>query len=332
MASKLETIPPLTGSGTWGPFSASYQLGFIIPTGSFAFTNSHTLKIDHIELEFNPMILTLGIDLPHIHFGGECIIPTPWGCALRLPTIDIFGANPDISIPLDLSGITSSFSGEFSVMDSKQILAAKGSLGPHKAHDTPDASNEIRNRLRTIISSAIPILPTAWVNALADDLVPLVKNGLSNELHGNLADKWQFFLRDVWHDFRLIDLGASATHILTHLLDRILDTILGGIPDIFKDIIKAILQPVINLIGAALNIVGDITDWLSSVFRTSFGLLDLIEQLVLNFFTAMVPFYQFEDPYPMIEDTSGLIPVLVPVENVTVAINNPELVISADLG
>jgi hypothetical protein len=53
---------------------------------------------------------------------------------------------------------------------------------------------------------------------------------------------------------------------------------------------------------------------------------------VINFVGSMVPFYQFEDPYPMIEDTSGLLPVLVPVENVAVVVNDDEFTLSADIG
>jgi hypothetical protein len=45
----------------------------------------------------------------------------------------------------------------------------------------------------------------------------------------------------------------------------------------------------------------------------------------------MVPFYQFESNYPMIEDSSGLIPVLVPIERVAVAIDDDEFTVSADI-
>jgi hypothetical protein len=34
----------------------------------------------------------------------------------------------------------------------------------------------------------------------------------------------------------------------------------------------------------------------------------------------------------MIEDSSGLLPVLVPVENVSVVVNDDEFVMSADIG
>ena len=327
-AKKLEATPPLAGSGTLGPFSASYSIGFKITGGDIDLTNTGRIHFKEIDITYDPMILNLGIDLPHIHVGGECILPNPlpWGprCLLRLPEIDIWGGNPDIYIPINLSGmITSEFSGEFSVAVSKQVLLAKGPRTDHRAHFDADTSDEIRNRFRTIISSALPILPASAVNSIADQFVPFVKN--------NLADKWQFFLQDHWHDLDIIDVAQTAENILRGLANYIIDHILSFVPSVLRAIVKAIINPIIDLIGAVLDIGDDVTEWLSSVFQTSFGLLDMIAQLIINFIGKMVPFYQFETPYPMIKDSSGLIPVLVPVENVGVTINTQEFAVGADI-
>ncbi|HXH85463.1 MAG TPA: hypothetical protein VNI35_01475 [Nitrospira sp.] len=323
-AKYLESIPPFSGSGSFGPFSASYSIGFKITSGSIDLTNTGRVHFDELHVTYAPLILTLGIDLPTIPIGGECILPTPWGCAVRLPEIDLFGDNPDISISIDLSNtIVSEFSGEFTVSTHKQVLVAKDGLRPHAAHFTADTSNEIRDRFRTIVST-IPFLPTSAVNGIADALVPFVK--------GNLADKRQFFLHDVWHDLELISISDTAANILRNLTDLIIDTILATVPSIFRKAIKAILSPIFDAIAAVLDIPDDILEWLSSQLQISFGLFDLLAQLVVNFVGSMVPFYQFEDPYPIIEDSSGLLPVLVPVENVTVVVNDDEFVASADIG
>lgn len=325
---KLESTPSISGNGSLGPFSASYQIGFRITDGDIELMNTGRVHFKEIDITYNPFILTLGIDLPHIHIGGECIIPNPlpWGpdCFLRLPEIDIWGGNPDITIPLNLSGfITSEFSGEFSVTPSKQVLLAKGTLTDHQAHFTADTSNEIRDRFRSTISGALPILPTATVNSIADAFVPMVKS--------NLADKWQFFLHDHWHDLDIVDIAQTAVNILRGLVDYIIDTILAPVPSILRGIVRSIIHPIIDAIGAILDIPDDIAEWLSSQLQISFGLLDLIAQLILNFLGSMVPFYQFETPYPIIEDTSGLIPVLVPVENLSVTIDTQEFVLGADI-
>lgn len=325
LAKKLETVPPLTGSGSFGPFSAGYKIGFKLTDGSIDLTNTGRVHIDELQLTYDPLVLTFGIDLPHIQIGGECILWLPFvGCVIRLPEIDIWGGNPDIVVPIDISDtVVSEFSGEFTVNVGKQVLAAKGGLSPHQAHATADGTNEIRDRFRTRISSAIPLLPAAQVNAIADAFVPLVK--------GNLADKWQFFLQDVWHDFDLIDIAATAANILRKLVDKIIDTILAPVPSILRDIVKAIISPLIDLIEAILDIPDDILEWLSSLLQTSFGLLDIISQLIINFIGSMVPFFQFEDPYPMIDDGGPLIPVLVPVGNLNVTVNDDEFVLAADI-
>ncbi|MCY2951699.1 MAG: hypothetical protein NTU53_06940 [Planctomycetota bacterium] len=325
LGKKLESLPPFSCTGSFGPFSLRCDLGFRLVGGKVALTNTGRVHIDELQLTYDPFILTFGLDLPHIHVGGECIIWLPRvGCVVRLPEIDIWGDNPDIEIPLDLSHtIVSEFSGEFTAAVRKQVLVAKGTLTDHQAHVTPDTSIEIRDRFRTIISSTLPFLPSAQVNALADALVPYVK--------GNLADKWQFFLHDVWHDFDLIDIAATAANILRNLVNLIIDKILAFVPEILRDIVKAIISPIISAIEAILDIPDDILEWLSSLLQTSFGLLDVIAQFIINFIGAMVPFYQFESNYPMIEDASGLIPVLVPVENVAVTINDDELTMLADI-
>ena len=324
VAKYLESVPPFSGSGSFGPFSASYSVGLKLTGGSIDLTNTGRVHFDELHLTYDPLILNLGIDLPTIPIGGECILPTPWGCAVRLPEIDLFDANPDISIPINLSNtIVSEFSGEFTVSDSKQVLVAKGSLRPHAAHFSPDTSNEIRDRFRSTVGT-IPFLPTSAVNGIADAFVPFVKS--------NLADKWQFFLHDVWHNLELISISDTAANILRNLTDFIIDKILAPVPSIVRGVVKAILNPIFDAIAAVLDIPDDILEWLSSQLQLSFGLFDLLAQLIINFVGSMVPFYQFEDPFPMIEDSSGLLPVLVPVENVSVVVNDDEFVMSADIG
>jgi len=324
VAKYLESVPPFSGSGSFGPFSASYSVGLKLTGGSIDLTNTGRVHFDELHLTYDPLILNLGIDLPTIPIGGECILPTPWGCAVRLPEIDLFDANPDISIPINLSNtIVSEFSGEFTVSDSKQVLVAKGSLRPHAAHFSPDTSNEIRDRFRSTVGT-IPFLPTSAVNGIADAFVPFVKS--------NLADKWQFFLQDVWHNLELISISDTAANILRNLTDFIIDKILAPVPSIVRGVVKAILNPIFDAIAAVLDIPDDILEWLSSQLQISFGLFDLLAQLIINFVGSMVPFYQFEDPFPMIEDSSGLLPVLVPVENVSVVVNDDEFVMSADIG
>jgi hypothetical protein len=325
LGKKLEAMPPISDSGSFGPFSISYALGLKLVDGTVDLTSSGRVHIDELQFTYDPFILTFGLDLPHIHIGGECIVWIPVvGCVLHLPEIDIWGGNPDITVPLDLSHtIISEFSGEFTISVAKQVLAAKGSLSDHQAHLTPDTSNEIRDRFRTLIAATLPFLPTATVNAIANAFVPFVKS--------NLADKWQFFLRDVWHDFDLIDIAATAVQLLKNLSDLMINKIFSGVPDVLKGAVKAIIGAVLDAIEAVLDIPDDIEEWLSSLLGTSFGLLDFLAQLIVNFIGSMVPVFQFESNYPIITDASGLIPVLVPVEHLAVVVDDDELTVAADI-
>ena len=55
-------------------------------------------------MKWDTLSVGVGFDIPEICVGGWCIIPTPFGCALRLPKICVFSDDPDIDITLDLSG------------------------------------------------------------------------------------------------------------------------------------------------------------------------------------------------------------------------------------
>lgn len=95
-------------SGSFGPFSVSYSVGIKLKNGKLDFQSNGTVLIKELDIVYDPLKLTFGIDIPSVTIGGFCIIPTPFGCALRAPKKTFFGGNPDISVPLDLSGIVTS--------------------------------------------------------------------------------------------------------------------------------------------------------------------------------------------------------------------------------
>lgn len=325
LEAKINSLPPITKTGTIGPLSASFQLGFVVSNLANTITLLPTgVNINNLEITYKPLILTISIALPTIQLGGECIVPNPFGgCLVRLPTITIIPPGTSIDVPIDLSGIfAGSFSGEFNITPTKQVLLAKGSLTTHQAHLTQDTTDEILHNFEQIVSSEIPFLPSSATQAIANIFVPSVK--------GNLADKWLFHLTDVWSDLVLIDVGDTTINILDKITSWILSAL--HIPSAVQGIVESILQPVFNAIGQALDIGNDITKWLSNLFQTSFGLFNVLESFIANVIFRMWPVFKFEDPYPMIEDNSGLIAVLVPVENVGVAISAPqEVVISANI-
>ncbi|WP_375690373.1 hypothetical protein [Pseudooceanicola sp. LIPI14-2-Ac024] len=106
-----------SGSADAGPFSVAWAAGFRLEGGSVDLQADGTVRIDELDVVYDPLSLTLGIDIPRICIGGFCIIWIPFaGCVLRAPRICIFEADPDISIPLNLSGlVTSEISGAFRI-------------------------------------------------------------------------------------------------------------------------------------------------------------------------------------------------------------------------
>ncbi|HEY4327791.1 MAG TPA: hypothetical protein VGN20_27665 [Mucilaginibacter sp.] len=320
LESKINSVPPLTASGNLGPFGASFSIGFQVSSAANPISlTSSGVKIDNLEITYDPLKLDLTVTIPEIDIGGECICVPILGCAC-LPKIEIF-PQTTVTVPIDLSGIfAASFSGEFTVTAAKQVLAAKGSLTPHQANLTTDTSDEILHNFENIISSAIPLLPSSLVKDIANVFVPSVKS--------NLADKWIFHLKDVFSNLQLIDIGDTTINIL----DKITDALLSFLPSAIRTIAKAILQPVIDAIGAALDIGNDILNFLENLFQSSLGIGNMLETFLGNIIFQMWPLFLFADPFPMIQDNSGLIAVLVPVENVAVAINAPqEIVISANI-
>lgn len=91
-----------------GSFSAGYSVAFHLEGGTVDLRADNTVRVAELDIKWDTLSAWFGIDIPEICVGGWCVIPTPWGCAVRLPRICAFSANPDITIPLDLSGLLTS--------------------------------------------------------------------------------------------------------------------------------------------------------------------------------------------------------------------------------
>jgi len=92
-------------SGSFGPFTASYAVAFHLENGSVDLRGDNTVRIGELDVVWDTLAVSLGLDIPSVCVGGWCIVPTPIGCAVRLPRKCFFQGNPDVSIPLDLSGL-----------------------------------------------------------------------------------------------------------------------------------------------------------------------------------------------------------------------------------
>jgi hypothetical protein len=96
-------------SGSFGPFTASYAVAFHLEGGTIDFRPDGSVQIRELDIKWDTLSLSIGFDIPEICVGGFCIIGIPFdGCAVRAPRICAFSGNPDVVIPLDLSGLLTS--------------------------------------------------------------------------------------------------------------------------------------------------------------------------------------------------------------------------------
>ncbi|WP_148699569.1 hypothetical protein [Candidatus Nitrososphaera evergladensis] len=98
-----------SGTGSSGIFTASYSVAAHLEGGTIDLRSSGSIVVSELDVKWDTLHVNIGIDIPTVTIGGFCIIPNPFGgCLVRAPSIDLFSGSPDISIPLDLSGIITS--------------------------------------------------------------------------------------------------------------------------------------------------------------------------------------------------------------------------------
>jgi len=183
-----------SGNVDLGPFSLSWNLGFRLEDGSIDLQGDNSVLISELDVVYDPVQLTFGIDIPEICIGGFCIIPTPFGCALRAPRICVFSADPDISLPLDISGLVESeLSGSFRIKTRYFVdpartagmtdLDAEDAGVPNKWQflldpiwldiDPLDISDTVGNILDQAIENAVDTL-LGWLPGWAKDLIKAI--------------------------------------------------------------------------------------------------------------------------------------------------------------
>jgi len=143
---------------------------------------------------------------------------------------------------------------------------------------------------------------------------------------------WRFFLDPIRLDIDLIDIADTVGNILDAALHAIVDTLFGWLPGWARSIVDAILGGLVSLVRTILDIGDDIEEWLSNLLGTSLGLFNTVLTLIADYFAAKSPFFEFEDPFPILPPSGGLIPVKIPIANVGVQVTDTEMVLAADVG
>lgn len=229
-------------NGNFGPFSASYDLEISLENGQVDLENGNIISIKELDIKWDRLELTLSFNIPEMCVGGFCIIPTPFGCALRAPRICVFSANPDITVTLPLSNLITS---EISV-SANPVAVHRVDPGRTSAMSNLDAEDAgIPNKWQIfLIPRTIDIDPID----IADTVGDLLENTVDAVIDGLLG----------W-------LPGWARDIIRGILGPIIDLI-RAILDIPDDISEWIS----NLLGVSFGVLNLIVTAVSTFLATQF--------------------------------------------------------------
>jgi hypothetical protein len=155
-----------SNSGSFGPFTAGYEVQFSLENGTVEFRNDNKIKITELDIKWDKLEANIGINIGEVCVGGQCIVPNPLnGCIVRLPEWCLFSANPDINLPLDLGGI---FTSEISMAATPKVYYGVGS--PNRWQVFMDPTLETDLDIVDIIGGIVEVLIEDQLNAIFSSL------------------------------------------------------------------------------------------------------------------------------------------------------------------
>ena len=287
----------LADSGDFGPFSASYAVKAHLEGGSVDLRADNTVQIKELDIKWDQLDPSLGIDIPEICVGGFCIIPNPFGgCILRAPRLCAFSADPDISLTLPLGGLITS---EISVTGSLLTKYATNPARPAGMNDwdAQDASPSLASHWQLFVDPQ-------FVDVDIFDIADIVGDLLENAVNAAIDNLLGF-------------LPGWARSLLKALLGPVIDLI-RAILDIADDIqewISDLLNVSFGLLDIVLQFVAD--------YFAAKAPIHQIED----------PFPILEAaPNPNPGAPSQLIPVKIPIRDLRVFNDDVEMVLEANVG
>jgi hypothetical protein len=283
-------------SGSFGPFTASYALKAHLEGGSVDLRVDNTVQIKELDVKWDQLDLTLGFDIPRICIGGFCIIPTPFGCALRAPRFCVFSADPDVSFTLPLGGLLRS---ELSVTAS---LLTKYRVDPARPAgmndwDAQDALPSLANHWQLFVD---PQTVDVDIFDIADIVGDLLENAVNAVVDGLLGF-----------------LPGWARSIIHAILGPIIDLVRAilDIPDDIQEWISDLLNVSFGILDFVLQVVAD--------YFANKSPLHQIEDPYPILEAAV-------NPNP--GGTIALVPVKMPIRDLRVFNNDVEMILEANVG
>ncbi|MDH3252891.1 MAG: hypothetical protein OEM41_08870 [Ignavibacteria bacterium] len=294
-------------SKDFGAFSAGYHVKGHLEGGTVDLRADNTIQVKELDIRWDKFQFSLGLDIPEICVGGGCI-NMPWPIPdICLPRVCVFSGDPDISISPDLAAFVAQ---EVSFTGRVNARYYDATLPPPPGFD-----------------------PCALLRSA------LVDTGIIEELPDH--NQWHIHIDPETVDIDLFDFADIVGDLIEDALTAAVEAIIPG--GFVRDLLLAIIGGIADFIRWLLDIPDEIDEWLSDLFNVSFGLLDFLVQIVLDFFGHCVPVYRIDDPFEIMpEETTTdlflnespvtLVPVTVPVRNLNVRVDDVEMVVQADVG
>jgi hypothetical protein len=190
------------------------------------------------------------------------------------------------------------------------------------------------------IGISLDLAPYAQLEfSLLFDLI--VRYGIENGRPATLLDVdakamgipnlWGIFLYAITTNVDLFDISDIVGDLLENAIVSAINNLLPG-PSWAKDLVMEILGPIIDLIRDILDIPDDFKEWLSDLLGVSLGLLDFIATLLINHYAGDKPVAKIEDPFQIAHGEAGLIPIMIPIRDLSVAVDDKEMVVKASVG
>ncbi|HMY98386.1 MAG TPA: hypothetical protein PLU79_01935 [Burkholderiaceae bacterium] len=279
----------------FGPFRAGYSLRAHLEGGSVDIRSDGSVQLSELDLRWDQLQLSLGLDIPEICVGGGCI-NMPWPIPdICLPRWCLFEDDPDVSVAIDLAPFVA------------QEVSLNAALATRHWDPGLATPQPLCDTLRGLLVNAgvIPAFPTD-------------------------RSQWHVHLVPGPVDIDLFDFPDIVGNLIENALTAAVAALIPG--GWVRDLLLAIIGSIADLIRAVLDIPDDIEEWLSDLFNISFGLLDMLVQAVSSFFAHCVPIYRIDDPFTLLEAEPDRVAVQVPINQLGVAANDDELILTAQLG
>lgn len=284
-------------SADFGWFRAGYALEAHIEGGTVDLRADNTVSIKELDVKWDRLDLTLGMDIPEVSIGGFCIIPNPFGgCVLRAPSISVFSDDPDISVTLPLGNLITS---EISVVGSLRTRYAANPTRPANMNDwdAREANPSLASHWQVLVDPQTIDLDVFDIADMVGDLLENAVNAAIDNLLGFLPG----WARDL------------------------IRAIIGPVIDLIRAILD-IPDDIQEWISDLLNISFGISDFILTIVADYFADKYPIHQIE-DPYPMLDP---AANPNPGVPQF--LIPVLVPILDLAVFNDDREMVLQANIG